>query len=175
MGAYKYIKENWGKNRILQRDRLTKWRSEPATVKVDHPTRLDRAHALGYKAKQGVFIVRQRIERGGRMRPKFRKGRKPKNMRRRLVLDMNYQSVAEQRAVKKYPNCEVLNSYFVGKDGINYWFEVIMVDRMHPAVLKDKNLMEIAKQKRRVFRGRTSSERKSRGLRRKGFGAEKVR
>ncbi len=166
MGLYKYLKQNWGKDKALQRQRLIDWRTEPVTVKLDHPSRLDRAHALGYKAKQGIFVVRQRIERGGRMRPAFKKGRKPKKRRRRLVLDMNYQSVAEQRAVKKFPNCEVLNSYFVGQDGINYWFEIIMIDRTHPAVIADKQLKWISEQKGRVFRGKTSAERKSRGLRR---------
>ncbi len=175
MGLYKYLKQNWGKDKTLQRQRLIDWRTEPVTVKLDHPTRLDRAHALGYKAKQGVFVVRQRIERGGRMRPSFKKGRKSRKRRRRLVLDMNYQAVAEQRAVKKFVNCEVLNSYFVGKDGVNYWFEVIMLDRSHPAVLKDKQLKGVALQKRRAFRGLTSASRKSRGLRRKGFGAEQAR
>lgn len=175
MGAYKYIKQNWGKDKTLQRERLIKWRKEPSTVKAEHSTRLDRARALGYRAKQGVFIVRQRVSRGGRKRQKIRKGRRPKHYRHRLVLDMNYQTVAEQRAAKSYPNCEVLNSYFVGKDGINYWYEIIMVDRSHPAVLKDKSFKEIAKQRRRVLRGKTSSARKSRGLRRKGIGAEKAR
>lgn len=175
MGLYKYLKQNWEKNPSLQHDRMIQWRTEPVTVKLEHPTRLDRARALGYRAKQGVFVVRQRIERGGRMRPKIKKGRRSKHTRRRLVLDMNYQTVAERRSVKSYPNCEVLNSYFVGKDGINYWYEVILVDRSHPAVLKDKQLSGIAFQKRRAFRGLTSASRKSRGLRRKGLGAEKVR
>ena len=31
-------------------------------------------------------------------------------------LDKNYQLIAEERTSKKYPNCEVLNSYYVAKD-----------------------------------------------------------
>ena len=70
---------------------------------------------------------------------------------------------------------EVLNSYFLAKDGTYSWYEVILVDREHPAVKADKQLSGIAKQRGRVFRGLTSAGRKMRGLRWKGKGAEKVR
>ena len=52
-----------------------------------------------------------------------------------------------------------------------------MVDVSHPAIKKDKILAWITKpgQKSRAFRGRTSSAKKSRGLRHKGKGAEKLR
>ena len=53
---------------------------------------------------------------------------------------MNYQSVAEQRTVDKYPNCEVLNSYYVGQDGTHFWYEIILVDRDSPTILADKNI-----------------------------------
>jgi len=70
---------------------------------------------------------------------------------------------------------EVLNSYYVGKDGKHYWFEVILIDLNHPSVLNDKQYSQLVLQTRRVFRGLTSSAKKSRGLRNKGKGAEKVR
>src|SRR3989338_8526327 len=176
MGFYKYLKDAW-KDKALQRQRMTQWREEPVTIRIERPTRLDRARALGYKPKQGIILVRQRIGRGGRMRPKATGGRRPKHARRRKVLDISYQTVCEIRSVEKYPNMEVLNSYFVGKDGKHYWYEIILVERSHPAIKKDEHLRWITKpeHKGRVFRGLTSSSKKSRGLTRKGFGAEKVR
>ena len=44
-------------NKELWKDRLLKWRREPVTVKLEHPTRIDRARSLGFKAKKGVFIT----------------------------------------------------------------------------------------------------------------------
>ena len=98
-------------------------------------------------------------------------------MSRRKILKITYQLVAEQRAAKKYPNCEVLNSYWVGKDGLYYWYEVILVDKAHPNIISDKHVGWIAEEQhtRRVFRGLTSAARRSRGLRNKGKGAEKLR
>ena len=53
---------------------------------------------------------------------------------------MSIQRIAEARADRKYPNLEVLNSYWVGEDGKNKWFEVILVDPHHPVIKSDKNL-----------------------------------
>jgi len=60
---------------------------------------------------------------------------------------------------------------------MNYWFEVILVDKAHPSIKADKRISWIAEKQHtgRVYRGLTSSSRKSRGLRRKGIGAEKIR
>ena len=179
MGLYQYIQKAWkqpkqGLGEEWQR-RLIEWRREPTTIRVERPTRLDRARALGYRAKPGIVIVRQRVGRGGRQRPQIRAGRRPKRFGRRKNVGLAYQAVAEQRASKKYPNCEVLNSYYVGQDGLNFWYEIILVDRVHPAILSDKKLNWISTKKGRVNRGLTSAGRKSRGLRNKGLGAEKVR
>jgi len=164
MGMYKYLQENWKKNSdAIIKQNLLKWRDEPATIRIERPSRLDRARALGYKPKQGIILVRQRVERGGRMREKIRKGRRTRHMRRVKILSMNYQTVAEQRAARQYTNCEVLNSYYVGQDGEHYWYEIILVERSEKTGYG------------RVFRGLTSSARKSRGLRKKGKGSEKNR
>ena len=87
------------------------------------------------------------------------------------------QRIAEERTAKRYPNMEVLNSYWVGEDGKNHFYEVILVDPVHPAIMKDKNINWISdvKHKRRVLRGKTSAGKKGRGLNKKGKGAEKVR
>ena len=180
MGLYKYLREAWKKPTDsmieAQRNRLIKWRRQPATLRVEGPTRLDRARSLGYKAKQGFIVVRQRVKRGGRMRDtEGRGGRRPKTARRFMVLDKNYQAVAEARAAKSFVNCEVMNSYYVAKDGKNYWFEIIMLDRQHPNIQNDPHLRALVSRKSRAERGLTSAGRKGRGLRRKGKGAEKVR
>jgi len=109
------------------------------------------------------------------MRPKIRSGRRTKAFRQFKLLDMNYQAIAERRAVENYPNCEVLNSYFVASDSKHKWYEVILIDRAHPQVLADANAKGVAKQRGRAQRGLTSANRKSRGLRYKGKGAEGAR
>lgn len=176
MGLYQHLRQTWQNQDVsLMRQRLVEWRREDAIARIDHPTRLDRARSLGYKAKQGFVIVRVRLPRGGRQREQIRAGRKSRSSGRRKIVNLSYQTVAEQRANKKYPNCEVLNSYYVGQDGLHYWFEIILIDRAHPQILAHPVLSKIAAQRGRVYRGLTSSARKSRGLRRKGKGAEKIR
>lgn len=181
MGLYKHVRNVWKKPKAnmpeLMRERLILWRREPVTVRIARPTRIDRARSLGYRAKQGIFVVRQRVIRGGRMRENFTGGRRPKANRRFKLLDMNYQRICEQRAATKHKNSRVLNSYPVAKDGLYHWFEVILVDFSHPAIKKDAKLKWITspKHKGRVFRGLTSAGRKGRGLRNKGKGAEKIR
>lgn len=181
MGYLKYVRALWKKPKQqmpeLWRQRLIDWRKEPVTLRINRPTRLDRARSLGYRAKPGIFMVRQRVNRGGRQREQFKAGRRPKHMRRSKIVGKNYQQVCEERVHKKYQNCEVLNSYWVAQDGTYYWYEVIMVDKDHPQIRQDATLKWMAKpaQRGRVFRGLTSAGRKSRGLTKKGKGAEKVR
>lgn len=181
MGMYQHIREVWKQPReslgSIWKQRLIGWRKEEVTVRIERPTRLDRARSLGYRAKQGFVLVRQRVERGGRQREKIRKGRRSRHSGRRKNVGKSYQWVAEERAAKKYPNCEVLNSYYVGDDGNYYWYEIILVDKAHPQVLSDPALkwMSMPQNTRRVFRGLTSAGRKSRGLSHKGKGTEKLR
>ena len=166
MGIYKYIRDAWKHPQqnlgALYKERLMQWRREPVTIRIERPTRLDAARSLGYKAKQGILVVRQRVDRGGRQRPKITGGRRPKHFGRRKNLLISYQVVAEQRAGEKFSNCDVLNSYQVGKDGEYYWYEVILVDRTHPAVLADKQLGQAAARRGRANRGLTMAAKKSR-------------
>ena len=181
--AYKYIAEAWKKPEEsfvdeLMRQRLIEWRKEPAIVRVEKPTRLDRARKLGYKAKQGFVIVRVRVRRGGLRKQRPRAGRRPKRMGvKKYKPAKSLRLIAEERAARKFPNLEVLNSYWVGEDGRFKWFEVVMVDPHHPAVKTDKDINWICQKqhKGRVFRGLTSAGKKVRGLRKKGYGAEKAR
>ncbi|MCX8169996.1 MAG: ribosomal protein L15e, partial [Candidatus Methanomethyliaceae archaeon] len=77
---------------------------------------------------------------------------------------------AEERAARKYPNMNVLASYWVASDGRFSWYEVILVDPNHPSIKSDKDLAWITNpsQRSRVFRGLTPAGRKSRGLYVKG-------
>ncbi len=142
--------------------RLVQWRKEPVVLRLERPSRLARARALGYRAKQGFVVARTRIQKGGRMRPKIWKGRKPSKAGRFFTPLQSHQTIAEKRAVRKFPNMEVLNSYFVGEDGTHKFYEVIMVDTSHPVIESDSKISWIATQRRRAFRGLTSSGKKSR-------------
>ena len=169
-GLYHQIRNAWKKPDIKTlRERMIKWRAENTIVKVDKPLRLDRARALGYKAKKGFVIARIRILRGGRKRARTNKGRRSKRHTIRKVVKMNYKWIAEQRTGKKFKNLEVLNSYNIGKDGKYYFYEIILVDPNRPEIKSDKQLNWISKKqnKNRVFRGLTSAGKKSRGLRSK--------
>jgi len=137
-------------------------------VRLEHPTRLDRARSLGYKAKAGFVVARVRVRRGGRTKTRpSKKGRRSKRQSPRKTLRMNYQWIAEMRAAKKFPNLEVLNSYWLAKDGMHYFYEVILVDPSRPEIQADESIKWIcsSKNRGRVFRGLTSAARKARGLR----------
>ena len=155
------------------RNRLVQMRREPSTIRLERPTRLDRARSLGYKAKQGIFVVRQRVLRGGHIRQRAG-GRKGRRMGITRILHKSYQEICEERAADSYSNCEVLNSYWVAQDGKYYWYEVILVDRSSPSATSG-NLAWMKNARGRVYRGLTSAAKKTRGLRHKGKGAERVR
>src|SRR3989344_386460 len=170
-GMYYHLRQAWKKpDMIVLRQRMIAWRAGDSITEVEKPLRLDRARALGYKAKKGFFVARVKILRGGRKRTRPKKGRRSKRMTNRKTLKMNYQWVAEQRAEKKYPNLVVLNSYMIGKDGIHYFYEVILVDPQRPEIKSDPVINWICDpaNKNRAMRGITSAARKSRGLRKKG-------
>jgi large subunit ribosomal protein L15e len=181
--AYKYIAEAWAKSERsyvdeLMRQRLIGWRRQAVVTRIEKPTRLDRARKLGYKAKQGFVMVRVRIRRGGLRKQRPKAGRRPKRMGvKKFKPAKSLRLIGEERAARKFPNMEVLNSYWVGEDGRSKWFEIIMVDPQHPAVKADKDINWICQNQhhRRVFRGLTSAGKKVRSLRRKGRGAEKFR
>ncbi len=180
--AYHYIGEAWKKPESgfgsANWERLIEWRAGESFVRVDKPLRLDRARALGYKAKQGIVVVRARVRRGGLHKKRFDGGRVPSKMGvKKITMKQNTQVIAEARTAKHYPNLEVLNSYWVGDDGKHHYFEVILVDPFHPSIRTDKDLNWICTkpQTNRVLRGKTSAGRKHRGLHNKGKGAEHLR
>ena len=181
--AYKYIAEAWKKTEEsfvdeLRIQRLVEWRKQSAIVRLEKPTRLDRARKLGYKAKQGFIVVRVRVRRGGLRKQRPKAGRRPKRMGvKKYKPAKSLRLIAEERAARKFPNMEVLNSYWIGEDGRFKWFEVIMVDTNHPVIKSDKDINWLCQKQHhgRAFRTLTSAGKKVRGLRKKGHGAEKAR
>jgi large subunit ribosomal protein L15e len=169
-GLYHYIRQAWKKpDKETLKARMIEWRKSEVFTKVENPLRLDRARALGYKAKKGFVIIRIRIKRGGHKRSRPNKGRRSKRMHTRKTLKMSYKWIAEQRVDKKYANLEVLNSYMLGKDGMNYFYEVICVDPSKQEIITDRTTSWITKKSNqtRAIRGLTSAATKSRGLRNK--------
>ena len=124
---------------------MIEWRRSGVFTKVDKPLRLDRARALGYKAKKGVVVIRVRVKRGGHKRPRPNKGRRSKRLHTRKNLKLNYKQIATQRVERKYKNLKVLNSYKIGKDGIHYFYEVILIDPSKPEIKNDKNFKHLVK------------------------------
>jgi len=162
----KKLKTKEGK--AILRSRLIQWRKQHTVEKIKKPTKPARARSLGYKAKKGFVMARVRVKKGGRRRRLYgRGGRKPKKAGLvRFTSGKGLRWIAEERAAKKFPNLEVLNSYYAGEDGPNKWYEVIFVDPHHPAIKRDKNLKWVTAptHKRRVLRGLTSAGKKARGL-----------
>jgi len=171
---YHYIREAWknpdeGYTSELMWRRLRDWRREPAIKRVDRPTRLDRARSIGYKAKQGYAVARVKVRRGNRRKQRPKAGRGPGQMGVvKISPGKSLQRVAEERTSRKYPNMGVLGSYWVGEDGNNKWFEVVLVDPDQPGV-------DVDVKKDAAHRGQTPAGKKGRGLRNKGKGSEKVR
>ena len=122
MNAYKHITKSF----------QTEYKTRPSPEEQAHtvagaralwsasgsPQTSHRARELGYKAKQGITMARVKVERGLSMRPKPHRGRKPSKYGRYFAYRKSLQARAEDRAARKFSNCEVLNSYFVriGRD-----------------------------------------------------------
>ncbi|HIH10027.1 MAG TPA: 50S ribosomal protein L15e [Candidatus Diapherotrites archaeon] len=149
--------------------------SDEAVVRAERPSNLPRARSLGYKAKAGFIIAVVRVRKGSGMHRRPARGRKPKRMGvKKLTRRLSKKSMAERKAGVKFPNCEVLNSYWAGEDGKSTYFEVILAERDNPGILADKNVRWVAlgEHRRRAERGLTSEGKKGRGLI-KGKGHEK--
>ncbi|MGI6471755.1 MAG: 50S ribosomal protein L15e [Candidatus Methanomethylophilaceae archaeon] len=180
---YSYIGDAWNvpdKSYVkdLNRERKILWRREENFIRIERPTRLDRARALGYKAKQGYVVVRARVRKGSLGKRTIKAGRRAKRKGiNKITAGKSLQRMAEERTAKRYPNMEVLNSYWVGADGQHEWYEVILVDPAHPVIKADNKINWICDNtsKGRVYRGKTSAGTKGRGMRHTGKGAEKAR
>ncbi len=177
MGAYKHImstiREEYKERPDEFKARLTQWRKEPSIFRVERPTNLARARELGYKPKQGVILARIRIRKGLRKREKNAKGRKPSKSGRFFAMEKSLRAMAEERAARKFINCEVLNSYYVGEDGSDKFYEAILIDKSHPAIKADALYGKVLNRSRRAFRGLTSAGRAHRDSIQKNYSVPK--
>ena len=166
MGFYKLVKRTFERERRerspLYKRRLVEWRKRGTVERVNKPTNIARARELGYKAKQGVVVARAKVRRGRRKRSKPDLGRKPSKSGRFFSPAKSLQRIAEEKVASRFPNLEVLNSYWVGEDGSYKYFEVLLFDPNHPAVRSDSSISLICGQRGRVYRGLTSAGKKSR-------------
>ncbi len=128
----------WKTNSEELKKRAIIWSKEPTIHRIKRPSRLDRARRLGYKAKQGIIVIRTKVGRGGMRKQRPVSGRRPKHLGvTRIKQAESMRLVAERRVNEKYPNLEVLGSYFLYKDGKNIWYEIILADTSHPSIAKD--------------------------------------
>ena len=133
----KMLKEN----PIELRQKAVIWRNQNAVTRVEKPSRIARARRLGYKAKQGIIVIRMRVGTGGMRKQRPRGGRRPKHLGvTKIKADVSMKQVAERRVLERYPNMKLLGSYFLYKDGMHYWFEIILADPSHPRIAKDKEM-----------------------------------
>ena len=131
----------WKDNSTELREKAVIWRKQNAVTRVDKPSRITRARRLGYKAKQGITVVRMRVGTGGMRKQRPRGGRRPKHLGvTKIKAAVSMKQVAERRVLERYPNMKLLGSYFLYKDGMHYWFEIILADPSHPSIAKDKEM-----------------------------------
>lgn len=143
---YRHMQKAWKRPKDsyvddLMRERVIVWRRQPTIVRIVKPTRIDRARRLGYKAKKGFVVVRARVRRGGRRKPRPKMGRRQKRMGvKKYTPAKSIKLIAEERVARKYPNLEVIGSYWVWEDGVSKWFEVVLVDPNSPSIKSDKDI-----------------------------------
>ncbi|MGC8478407.1 MAG: 50S ribosomal protein L15e [Candidatus Micrarchaeia archaeon] len=157
MGSYneisKTFRDEYRSRSSLYKNRLEKWSAEPVVVRAEKPTNIARARRLGYKAIQGVIIARVRVNKGKRKRQKADGGRKPSKSGRFFSRAKSLQRIAEEKAARRFSNCEVLNSYLVGSTGQKAFYEIILLDRASKSVASNPLYKSIISQKGRAFRG----------------------
>lgn len=179
MGMYKSMKNTFSQEYKTRpevyKNRLVEWGEQPPIVRADKPTNIARARELGYRAKPGVIVVRVRMKGGKKKRERNWGGRKPSKSGRFFSRAKSMQAIAEERAARKFQNCEVLNSYFVGSAGSRKFYEVILLDRASSSITSDPIYRNIIAQRARAFRGLTYAGRKHRGIASSGFGTHALR
>jgi large subunit ribosomal protein L15e len=125
----------------VYKQRAISWRRGRTIERMEHPLRLDRARAVGYKAKQGFFVVRIKLSRGGMRQTRPTSGRRPKHMGvLKIKGAFSSQDTAERRVGEKYPNAKVFGSYPVYQDGKYIWYEVVMADTNHPSLARSYDI-----------------------------------
>ena len=131
----------WRENAPELRAKAVEWRRQTSLVRVERPSRIQKARQLGYKAKQGIVVIRMRVGRGNMRRKRPVAGRRPKHLGvLRIKPALSMQKVAERRVLERHPNMKLLGSYYLYQDGLYLWYEVIIADPSHPRILKDKEI-----------------------------------
>lgn len=131
----------WKENSPELRAKAIEWRKQNALVRITRPSRIQKARRLGYKAKQGIVVIRMRVGRGNMRKQRPVAGRRPKHLGVvRIKPALSMQRVAERRVLEKYPNMELLGSYYLYQDGMYLWYEIILADPSHPRIFKDKEI-----------------------------------
>ena len=131
----------WKDNSSELRKKAIIWRKQNAIIRIVKPSRISRARRLGYKAKQGIIVVRMRVGTGGMRKQRPRGGRRPKHLGvTRIKAAVSMKQVAERRVLERYRNMKLLGSYYLYKDGMHYWYEVILADPSHKRIVKDKEI-----------------------------------
>jgi len=130
MGAFKHIQKSFAASAKARspafRLRLTQWRKQHTIERVKNPLNPLRARELGYKATKDFVVVRVRVPRGKRRRRAPDLGRKPAKNRKRENPGKQWKWFAEQKAQHRFTNLRAINSYWVGEDGKNAYYEVIL-------------------------------------------------
>lgn len=141
---YRQIGRTWQeifsekKGDILKR--IVEFRRQSAIIRIDRPTRIDRARAIGYKAKKGVIVVRARVARGGMRKKRPRSGRRQKHMGVvKVKAEISMKEVAERRVKERFPNLRLLGSYLVWRDGRYSWYECVLIDPQRNEIIRDYN------------------------------------
>ncbi len=167
MGAYENIRQTvraeLKERSDTYKSHIIQWNASPTVTRIEKPSNLYRARILGYKAKEGVVMARVRIKKGRRKRPQVGGGRKPAKSGRFFSRAKSLQAIAEEKAARKFLNCEVLNSYYAGETGDTKYFEIILLDRSSPRIKSDKFYSKIINRKGRAQRGLSSSGKRYRG------------
>mmetsp|Transcript_25812 Transcript_25812/g.51771 ORF Transcript_25812/g.51771 Transcript_25812/m.51771 type:complete len:205 (-) Transcript_25812:1706-2320(-) len=185
MGGTSFINEIWRKKQsdimsFLLQIRAWEYRHFSTISRIKKPSRPEKAKRLGYKSKQGFIIYRVRVRRGDRKKPVpkgITSGKPKRHGINQMKFKRNKKSVAEERVGKICRNLRVLNSYWINQDSFFKYFEIILVDPNHKNIRRSFRLNWICSpvSKHRELRGKTSSGRKGRGLRKKGHRANKLR
>ncbi|MGI0046038.1 MAG: 50S ribosomal protein L15e [Nitrosotalea sp.] len=131
----------WKENSPELRAKAVEWRKQHALERIERPSRLYKARQLGYKAKQGIVVVRMRVGRGNMRKKRPVAGRRPKHLGvLRIKPALSMQHVAERRVLERFPNMSLLGSYYLHQDGVYLWYEVILADSAHPSISKDREM-----------------------------------
>lgn len=139
---YSHIQDTWvqyyKKRPEEYKQLLEKLRAMPRVFRVERPFRLNRARAIGYRAKQGYVVLVVKTSKGGMKIQRPRSGRRQRHIGSRLISGQaSKYDIAVKRAAGEYRNLKLLGGYYLAEDGKHVWYELIMVD---PQIVKEPGL-----------------------------------